>query len=454
MSVQQLSDAGYRRDLGGGLVLRWSTTADFEGLREMYADAFRRDKDTPPNPIGGLWIRDMMSGRHPLIDAGDWALVEDTDRGKIVSATCLMNQVWEYEGIAFPVGRPEIVATDADYRERGLVRAIFELIHARSAAREHMAQGITGIAYYYRQFGYEYALDLEGHRYVTFDAIPKLKEGEPEPYTLRDATTGDLPQIMALHDRERARGPVSAVLDEAYWRWLLEGQNPEGAEGWRVMMIADAAKSAVGYLLRSRRRWGEAVRVAALWVDEGVPLVGVLPSVMRALRVQAETMPTMLRPNTPPPSKIAFGLEGAHPVYDALGALASVDPPYGWYVRVPDLPRFIRQIAPALERRLAGSIAAGYTGDLRIDFYRGGLRLAFDRGRIAAAEHWNARAERWGPKAQAGFPPLVFLQLLFGRRSLAELRHAFPDAWADGDAPRALLEGMFPARPSWVLPLD
>src|SRR5262245_16613980 len=106
MSIRSLSAASYRRDLGGGLVLRWSTGADVEALIAMYAEAFRREKDAPPSPIMPHWVRDMISGRHPLIGPGDFALVEDTDRGRIVSATCLLDQVWEYEGIAFPVGRP------------------------------------------------------------------------------------------------------------------------------------------------------------------------------------------------------------------------------------------------------------------------------------------------------------------------------------------------------------
>ena len=454
MAMEMLSAPGYRRDLGGGLVLRWSTAADTEPLNAMYAEAFRREKDAPQLPTAGRWVRDMTSGRHPLIGPGDFALVEDTDRGRVVSATCLMNQVWEYEGVALPVGRPEIVATEWEYRERGLVRAIFELIHARSAARGHLALGITGIPYYYRQFGYEYALDLDGHRFLPFAAIAKLKDGEPEPYTLRAATLDDLPQVMALYDRERARGPVSTRLDEAYWRWIMAEQDPEGAEGWLTQLIVDAAGRSVGYLLRARRRWGDSVRVLAMWVEPDVPLVRVLPSALRALRDQAETMPTFMRPDTPPASKIAFGLERDHPVYEALGAQASVDPPYAWYVRVPDLPALLRRVAPALDRRLAGSPAAGYTGELRIDFYRGGLRLAFEQGQLAVAEHWNGRSERWGARAQAGFPPLVFLQLLFGRRSLAELRYALPDAWTDGEEPRVLLEALFPARPSWVMPLD
>ena len=38
-----------------------------------------------------------------------------------------------------------------------------------------------------------------------------------------------------------------------------------------------------------------------------------------------------------------------------------------------------------------------------------------------------------GAEGDCGFPPLVFLQLLFCRKSLAELRECFPDAWAKGD---------------------
>ena len=70
-----------------------------------------------------------------------------------------------------------------------------------------------------------------------------------------------------------------------------------------------------------------------------------------------------------------------------------------------------------LERRLADSSASGYTGELTLNFFRSGLRLVFDQGRLTDAADF--RGEGWNPQYNAGFPPLVFLQLLFGRRSLA-----------------------------------
>mgnify|MGYP002382153409 CR=1 FL=1 len=141
-----LHDPNYRRDMGDGLLLRWAVPGDVEGIAALYSEVFR-DKDDPPNAGIAAWTHDLMSGRHPHIVANDFALVEDTRSGTILAATCLLRQSWEYAGIAFPVGRPEIVASMPGYRERGLVRAVFDLIHARSDAEGHMAQGITGFSY-------------------------------------------------------------------------------------------------------------------------------------------------------------------------------------------------------------------------------------------------------------------------------------------------------------------
>jgi hypothetical protein len=454
MPTVPLDAAGYRRDLGHGLRLRWSAAEDCEPLIDMFAEAFRRQADSSPDIAMPNLLRDYMSGRHPLIGPGDFAIVEDIERGRLIAGACLMRQEWEYGGIPFAVGRPEIVASDPEYRERGLIRAVFELIHARSAALGHLAQGITGIPYYYRQFGYEYALDLGGERAVYFAAIPQLKPDQPEPYALRDAAAEDLPWVRELYERERARAWVSARVGEAYWCWTMDGQNPESGEGWRTQLIVNGTGQSIGYVLTGRRRWGNALVVLGLATEPGTDLAALLPSVLRALQAQAPATPT-LRPDPPAAARLLFAFGRAHSVYEALGPelAATYDPPYAWYVRVPDLPRFVQRIAPALERRLAGSIVDGYTGELRMDFYRGGLRLAFAEGRLAAAEHWNNRAERFGPKANAGFPPLVFLQLLFGHRSLAQLREAFPDVWAEPEA-RPVLEALFPMRPAWVLPQD
>ncbi len=109
MALTSMDNLAYRRELGGGLVLRWSTAADVEGISQLYSYVFRNKQEDQLNQRMAAWTHDLMSGRHPLIGAGDFVVVENTDGGAIVAATCLIRQTWEYDGIAFPVGRPEIV---------------------------------------------------------------------------------------------------------------------------------------------------------------------------------------------------------------------------------------------------------------------------------------------------------------------------------------------------------
>lgn len=452
-----LSDDRYRRELGAGLLLRWSVAEDVEKIAALYSYVFRDRPDEPLNERIALWTRDLLSGQHPLIGPHDVAVVEETRTGRIVAATCLLEQTWRYEGIALPVGRPELVASLPEYRNRGLIRAIFELIHARSAAREHLALGITGIPYYYRQFGYEYALDLDASRRIPFSEIPRLKEGAAEPYRLRPATTAEVPLVRQLYAQEctGTHGGEALVLathiPEQYWAWVADGQTPATNAGWQTWLVVDRADVPVGYVLLARRRWDEALVVRSFGVRSDLPLTAVGPSLVRGLMALAPELPPA-RTTTPPATHIALVLGREHPLYAALGRERSIGrPPYAWYVRVPDLPRFVRHVAPALEERLRRSAVAGYHGELRLDLYRSGLRLVIEQGRLAAAEPW--RSEPWGAQAQAGFPPLVILQLLFGYRSLAELRDAYPDVWA-GDEAAAVLDALFPKRRSWVLPLD
>jgi hypothetical protein len=451
----------FRRELGDGLALRWTTPEDVERVVTLYTQVFRRNADAPPNPSMPLWTRDMFSGRHPHIGPRDFAAVEDTRTGALVACACLLRYPCRYEGIPFGFGRPEVVATLPDYRNRGLIRAIFELLHAKSDGQGDLVQGITGIPYFYRQFGYEFTAALEEDVTVYFPAIPALKAGTTEPYTLREATLDDIALLPCLWERTRT-GAGAAVwndIPEDYWRWAMIGMHPEAMERWRVYMIVEAGGAAedagtsggssVGALILNPGRRSVAITVYGPMVEVGTPLVRVMPSVLRGLQALASTVTA--RADTPQAGAVTLRWGGSA-VRGALGDAKYIEEPYPypWYLRVADVPRLVRHVAPALERRLAASAQAGYTGELTIDLYRGGLRLAFERGGLTAAEHW--RKPVW-EEGMAGYPPLVFLQSLFGYRSLHELRAIYPDVWAEGDA-TALLNALFPKRPSLLMPLD
>jgi GNAT superfamily N-acetyltransferase len=296
------------RQLEGGLILRLATPADTETLAE-FNDQIHLEEDEPPGWLG-IWTRDLMSGRHPTTSAADFVIVEDPSMNhKIVSATCLIPQVWRYKEIPFEVGRPELVGTDPAYRRRGLARIVFDQIHELSAAYGHMVQGITGIEWFYRQFGYEYALPLGGTRVLPIDGVPALDENEPEPFQVRPATEADVPTMMRLYDRHSATKLVTAVIGEAHWHWDLTGRSEGSMPGYRFFCVVDRDQQVLGYYVTPPLLWKQQMTIFELGTDEGISIPSILPTVLRALKKQGERYAAKLEKKGPTGIGLALGLE-------------------------------------------------------------------------------------------------------------------------------------------------
>jgi hypothetical protein len=140
-----------------------------------------------------------------------------------------------------------------------------------------------------------------------------------------------------------------------------------------------------------------------------------------------------------------------HPAYEALGtSLPLIRTPYAYYMRVPDLVGFLNHIKPALEKRIAESIAAGHSREIKISFYRTGLRLVIEKGKLTTIESWKPSPEDEGAIA---FPELTFLQILFGYRSYDELHQSFADCWCENQEVCALINILFPKKLSDVFPV-
>lgn len=436
-------------DLGDGLILRRSTAEDTEALVDFHGNVHREPGTEEREEYVAAWVRDLMERPHPTFDVGDITIVEDARTGTIVSSLCLISQTWSYGGVPYGVGRPELVGTQSDYRRRGLVRAQFDVIHRWSAERGEMLQSITGIPYFYRQFGYEMGLTLGGSRAGYKQQVPKLKNGQEEPYRLRPATESDLPFIAQVCEHGARRYPVACVRDEALWRYELFGKSEKNANRRAMRLIETAKGEPVGCLAHASRLRKGGVSAMVYELKQGLSWLAVTPSVVRHLWALGEEWAAQDDEQEMETFRLALGAE--HPAYDVLHSRAPhIRPPYAWYVRVPDLPRFLRHVAPVLEQRLAGSVLAGHTGETKISFYRHGLRLVFKEGQLADVEPWQPAPENDG---DAAFPSLTFLQLLFGYRSLGELDYAFADCWASDEA-HALLQSLFPKQSSNVWPVS
>jgi hypothetical protein len=438
------------KDLGGGLILRRATQADADELPKFNAWIHQHEDTKKPDERVGMWTRDLLTRPHPTFKISDFTVVEDENTKAIVSSLGLISQTWSYAGIEFQAGRPELVGTDPEYRGRGLVRAQFEVIHRWSAERAEMVQGITGIPYYYRLFGYEMALNLGGGRVGFKPQIPELK-GE-EPYRLRPAEESDLPFLVELGSLSNQRYLVSCVRNENMWAYELNGKSPENVNYAEIRIIESLSDGAVGYVVHPPYCWGAMMAATSYEVKPGISWAAVTPTVVRYLQSTGEAYSTEDGKDLDFEA-FGFWLGGEHPVYQVIpDKLSRVRHPYAWYMRVPDLPGFLELITPVLEKRLKESPMVGHSGELKITFYGDGIRLVFEKGRLTGIEKW--KPEPTLNSGDAGFPDLTFLQLLFGYRDLSELKYAFADCWAKEDLVSVLLDILFPKKVSQVWPLS
>jgi len=438
------------RDLGGGLLLRAATAADADALAAFNAKTHAVAPSLADTSIAA-WTRDLLERPHPTFRAEMFTIVEERASGKIVSSLNLLPQTWSFGGIPIGMGQIELVGTDPDYRRRGLVRTQMEVAHGWSARLGHLFQAISGIPWYYRQFGYEMALEMDASHRIPVANLPDLAEGESEPYRLRPAVTADIGFLAETDAHGRQRWLVSAIRDEAIWAFELAERTPDSVAASHVMVIEPTGEAArpAGYVVHDRDLWNGSLWVRACELSAGGSWLAVAPSLLRLLRDAGAAMAG------DDPAKqvkrVALGLGTEHPLSHAAGGWGpDIRRPYAWFVRVPDLPAFLWRIQPILERRLAASPAVAYTGVLKLNLYRGGLMLTFSEGRLTAIEPW---ATPDFSEAEASFPPLTLLHLLFGHRSLAEVEAIYPDCYVPKHEARVVLESLFPRLPSraWAI---
>ena len=435
-------------DLGDGLTVRWATIEDMAALADFNV---RVHSDHPPELELwlGEWTRDLMRGQHPTTTAADFTVVVDEGAGgTIVSSVVLISQTWAYEGIPFGCGRIELVGTDDSYRRRGLIRAQFEAIHARSEARGELVQSITGIPWFYRRFGYEMTLNLGGaRRYWWHPEQVTAAAGEVVGYRLRPSTLADIPFLNGVYEANNQQsGLITRVRSEAEWAFEMFTAHRTSSHGRNVWLIEDKEGEAVGYI--EYMQWLGKLTVREVVLQPGQPWLPILQAVIGWLKQKIVPL------NETAEKKIAyleFYLGRQHPVYDLLDhELSALRPPYAWYMRVADLPAFLKLIGPVLAKRLAQSHLAGYTGQLKLSFYRAQWLLSFEAGQLTAVGTYTPKHFEDG---DAFFPDFSFWHLLFGHHSLAEVRGTRADCFVPKVETVVLLNVLFPKRPSRMVPL-
>lgn len=347
---------------------------------------------------------------HPDTRPEHWLFVEDSSNGQVVSSLCLIPWTWNFQGITLKAGEMGIVGTLENYRRRGLIRALDTRFKELLREGEFDLSHIQGIPYYYRQFGYEYSLPLEGGWEIGLHQIPDAPAGDAPHFTYRRATIDDIPALIRLYDEAARDLDIFAPRGAGIWRYLLNYTDNTGMD-LELWLILDSEGQPDGYVAIQKYGFGTGLNVSEASQLSHTAVVEVL-----------RWLKTLAQERQKPYIRL-FPPEGNPILLYAQAWGARNTGRYAWQIHFPDVARLLRTLAPVFEQRIAASSFAGLTKNVEINLYREAFELRFEQGKISALESVGVRP--W----ENGFsiPPNVFVPLALGYRSREELRNQYPD---------------------------
>jgi hypothetical protein len=387
----------------GTVDIQWATESHID---EMVALQVERN-----GPECGAMIRALVADPAVGIENCTVAI----DRGRVVSSICLMAESFALEGITIPVGQPEFVATAEGYGHQGLIRQQMAMVHDRSQERGDLTQIIAGIPYFYRRFGYEYAIGAPSPRLL----LPNAQVTLPDGWRVREAVTTDVAAIMALELHTQAGIPLTSTRSGPWWQWWLGADAPGGI----YVALHDGVVHGVAWFADGLFDLGPSVTVV---LQPAVRLEDALWALLAEAAGREGTVAVAERAGL---TRLVYSISIAYPRPRAL------------YVRVPDLAALLRRIRPVLSARLARSAFSGTSGSLLLSSYAASIVLTYQDGEIVEVE---AGPPEQNPNAKggAGVPPDLVATLVFGRYGASGLAARHDDVRLGRAA--ELMEVLFP----------
>lgn len=411
----------YDIPLENGLILR--TVRDEKDI-EKYV-AFNSEFN---NPNEGL-NTNILLRYFPGSSFDDYQLIEDPKSGAIVATTCLIPWRMQMEGVPLRAGQLEQVLSHPAYRRHGLIKILIRRFMQTVVERGYDLSFIWGIPYYYRQYGYTYAIDGNAYESLPVARIPDRPSSQESNFRFRPARSIDANTLTRLYRAAMKSQTLHITRDQDHWRYLME-------HACLPVYIVENRQTghAVGYLGMVKSADGTVANI----IESGITNQDAGWAALDFVKTQCSQE-----------VQIAWPREGTLAgLARLLGSTPQV--PSQWLFNFHHPEAFLLKLGPVLEKRLAESDCAGLTTDLIINLYRQAYRLCFHNGKLTGVDALGFIDSSMG--ADGGdlcIPPDAFVRLLLGYRDLDNLYDAWPDIVVKKRA-RHVLDALFPRHNSYL----
>jgi predicted N-acetyltransferase YhbS len=366
-----------------------------------------------------------LINHHPTMTLKDFFVIKH--RGKIVAGLNLIPEKWNIGDVALKVAELGCVATLPEFRHLGLQRRLVNEFHKQAKEQEYDLCAIEGIPYFYRQFGYEYAIPLNEETRIRLDQIPDYESS----LNVRPFTEKDIPEAMQLLKQSQRKFCIHTVRDEQIWK--MQQQTGLDSEGRFDSFAVEKDGTMVTYLRISDKPENRELMLRETTDTD----YSTNKTILKFLKDTGKQrgLETLV-------SNISY-LDSLSQQLVALGAVQRI-PPYAWQIRIIDYVKIFQKMKTLFEKRLAASPYCSLSEKLNFNFRSHTVQITVEDGTIASVQRIMSGEDR-----TIGLNPLVFTQLLLGHRGRSELEMIYPD-FGIRQSHKHLIDVLFPKLPSYI----
>lgn len=392
------------------------TDEDYEALYKVMDAAFS-DED-----VRGITRRFVE--HHPDMNREHFFMVKHGE--KAVAGLLLIPQVWKIGGVEMKVAEMGCVGTDPLHRRKGVQWILNDEFDKYAIEQSYDLCVLAGIPYFYRQLGYQYAVELDYSTEIELAKIPEKESG----IRVEKFTEDHVDKADRLLRKAQEGYLVHSVRTEEVWEMQQE-TGTYGGEPFQAVSLLLGDKF-VGYYRYVVDKEKGTFYIKELGIDENVS-VGDLAGVIKG---HASGMGlTVLKTGLPHQDEVNRYL---------ISRGAKTNRPYAWQVKVLDLTRFLTKLRPVLESRIEDSEFKDVSKDLTLNFWRFAVSMKIVGGKIVSIEKVHGEKDRTN-----GMNPYAFIKLALGYKSRSKLEEMYPDFWVRGDM-GGLIDVMFPKQPGYI----
>ena len=180
---------------------------------------------------------DKLMYRNPFNSTRDFAYIEENN--KIISMVGFLKHKQQFGVSQVSVGEVAFVGTDPSHRNKGLVKEIMNYWFEEAKKQNIPLCFLFGIANFYQQFGFEYAIPTHQYKYIVMDR--KRLKAIKGSLKVENFEEEHIPSIALIYEKASKENFCSKVRSTDYFKYRIEATN-KGKHHWYVVKQGEKIK--------------------------------------------------------------------------------------------------------------------------------------------------------------------------------------------------------------------